>query len=418
LIIGACSATESSEINDDTNNTTSVGGAGQGGNGQGLGDGGTILSGPGSGGNTATPCDPQVPDFDQDGWTLAEGDCNDCDANVNPSAVEVPTDPMDPMADMVDENCDGEVDEPFVACDDNIVYTDTDPNAAARAIEICEVATPNDKNYGLLQAFWAHANGTQAAPAQLPQFGLQGSFGSNVQTQEGAAMLVMSSGFARLPGQPGAATNNSASAQGFNSQTPPPMFPQDVPGCTGSMTIYDDIALQLRLRAPSNATGFKFRFKFYSFEFAEYVCTSYNDQFIALVDPPPQGSVNGNVTFDSMANPVSVNIAYFDVCDPVANNDFAMWCSGTCPPMPNPYCPLGPGELLGTGFDTGFGGNEDAGATSWLQTTAPIAGGEEFNIRFAIWDTGDNAYDSSVLVDSFGWVATPGTTVVTLPPPD
>jgi hypothetical protein len=215
------------------------------------------------------------------------------------------------------------------------------------------------------------------------------------------------------------ATTYSESAQGYVMGTPPTGFPQGVPNCMGGTDIYDDVGLELQLRAPTNATGFKYRFKFYSFEFAEYVCTTFNDQYIALVNPPPMGSQNGNISFDSAGNPVSVNIAFFDVCDPVANNDFAAFCFSGCPPMPSPYCPSGPGELLGNGFDDAFGSTfEDAGATTWLETTAPIKGGDEFTIRFAIWDTGDTAYDSSVLLDGFEWLATPGTTLVTQPPPE
>ena len=130
--------------------------------------------------------------------------------------------------------------------------------------------------------------------------------------------------------------------------------------------------------------GYRFKFRFYSFEYPEWVCTSYNDQFIALVDPAPLGSINGNISFDSLTNPVSVNIAYFEVC------------SG---------CPMGTADLAGTGFDVW----DDAGATGWLMSTAPIAGGEEFTIRFTIWDTGDAAWDSTVLIDEFEWIATGGT---------
>ena len=93
-------------------------------------------------------------------------------------------------------------------------------------------------------------------------------------------------------------------------------------------------------KAPTNATGYSFEFNFYSFEYPEFVCASFNDQFIALVQPPPMGSVNGNICFDSQSNPVSVNIAFFDVCL---------------------GCPLGETELIGTGFDTW----DDAGATSY-----------------------------------------------------
>jgi len=102
-----------------------------------------------------------------------------------------------------------------------------------------------------------------------------------------------------------------------------------------------------------------------------------------FVAPAPDlAGVNGNVAFDSMANPVSVNIAFFDVCE---------------------GCPAGTQDLEGTGFDIW----DDAGATTWLRTQAPVEGGQEFTIRFAIWDTGDSALDSTVLIDNFQWIAEP-----------
>ena len=45
-------------------------------------------------------------------------------------------------------------------------------------------------------------------------------------------------------------------------------------------------------------------------------------------------------------------------------------------------------------------------------TTAPIGPFEQFTVRFAIWDTGDAAWDSTVLVDGFQWTATGGTVQV------
>jgi hypothetical protein len=373
----------------------------------------------GSGGSTGECNSAPGVDSDADGYASPE-DCNDCDVNVNPGAVEVPTDPMDPDAEMSDENCDGSVDEAIQPCDMGLIYTDTAALNAAKAMEICTQATPGGNDYGVLQANWVRANGTPAAPASQLAFGIQQNFGTNVPTQRGENMLMLSSGHARLPGQTDAAINHVATTTGYTTTSPAPMnFPQNVPGCAGDTLIYDDVGLELLLRSPTNATGFKFLFKFYSFEFAEYVCTNFNDQFIALVNPAPTGSINGNVSFDSQGNPVSVNIAFFDVCDPNTNNDFAMWCGMGCPPMPNPYCPSGPAELAGSGFDNCFGSlAEDAGGTSWLQTTSPVGPGDEFTIRFAIWDTGDNAYDSTVLVDGFEWVASPGTTVITEPPPE
>jgi hypothetical protein len=88
---------------------------------------------------------------------------------------------------------------------------------------------------------------------------------------------------------------------------------------------------------------------------------------------------------------VSVNVAFFDVCQ---------------------GCPAGTNELMGTGFAVSEGG------TSWLETTAPIAGGDTFTIRYAIWDTGDTAYDSTTLIDNFKWIANGGTVSVGTNPAD
>jgi hypothetical protein len=330
-------------------------------------------------------------DLDGDTWTINQGDCNDCDKFTNPGAIEVPTDPMDPMAMPADENCDGTTDEAIPTCDAGIVIEDLNPANGAKAIDLCTTATFMDKNYGVLSASYVRANGVPAAAAN--NVGIITSFGPNVPARNGDRMLGISSGYARTPTDPNNCGSHICSIYGPG--TPPPNFPANVPGCPGSPNINDDVALEVQLRAPTNATGYSFEFTFYSFEYPEWVCTSYNDQFIALVSPPPMGSIDGNICFDSMTNPVSVNIAFFQVC------------SG---------CPLGTTELQGTGFDLW----NDAGATSWLLTTAPVTGGELLSIRFAIWDTGDSAWDSTALIDNFKWIATPGTPVVvgTIPVPE
>ena len=325
-------------------------------------------------------------DGDGDGFTKADGDCNDCDANVNPGAIEVidmEPDEMGVIPEPADEDCDGMVDNVEPSCDGAIAIDEADPITAAGAMGLCHVAE-DANDYGIVSANWVRADGTVYAPVQ-PNYGAQMNFGPNVAPLEGLQMLVLSSGHARLPGQVGSC--NSLTCYTSGAGTAPAGFPQDVPGCAGSSSINDDIALEVTLRAPTNATGYSFNFSFYSFEYPEWVCTSFNDQFIALVDPPPEGAINGNISFDAMTNPVSVNIAFFDVC------------AG---------CPLGTGELSGTGFDTW----NDAGATSWLVTTAPVTGGQEVTIRFAIWDTGDAAYDSTVLIDNFQWIADGGTVSV------
>jgi hypothetical protein len=378
-IVAACSIQSGSNLDDDSSSGASSAG--------GSGDGGVNFSGPSSGSGqncTATGDD----DFDGDGYTISDGDCNDCDPNMSPGAVEV----TNPDGVAADENCDGQTDEPPIVCDQNLALDDADPMSGAAAMDLCE--TVQTHGFGVVSAAYVRANGTPAAAGQ--HVGIQPAFGPSVSPRRGSAMLALSSGNARVPGQAGECGDVSCGTLGAGQA--PPNFPQDTPGCIGDTEINDDIALEVVLKAPTNATGMSFEFSFYSHEYPEWICTSFNDQFIALVEPAPMGSIDGNVSFDAATNPVSVNIALFDVCQ---------------------GCSLGTSELTGTGFDTwGFDGLADAGATSWLQTTAPVTAGQEFNIRFAIWDTGDTAYDSTVIVDNFQWIADGGVTVETAPVPN
>lgn len=364
-----------------------VGGFGQGGGFGGFGQGG------GSTGECVSGADE---DKDQDGFSVNQGDCNDCDPNVSPGSIEVQITEPDMngvVPEPADEDCNGVVDDVAGPCDTGLSLTSTDPMDGARAIDLCQTATAADKKWGVLSAAYVRANGAASPAPNSLQFGLMDNFGPNVNVQKGAKMLALSSGYARIPGQSGACNDYSCSNN--SDGTPAPAgFPQDVAGCPGDTEINDDVALEVTLRAPKNATGYSFNFKFYSFEYPEWVCTSYNDQYISLVNPAPPGSISGNVSFDSVNNPVSVNVAFFDVC------------SG---------CAAGTAQLLGTGFDSW----DDAGATTWLKTQVPVTGGAEFSIRFAIWDTGDDAWDSTALVDNFEWIANGGTVSIgTEPIPD
>ncbi len=422
LIAAACGASndDGGTFDEGDESSTTVSSANVGGSTADSGVGGfdpSTVSGAGgstgSGSNCSTPGDV---DDDGDGFTENQGDCNDCDANVNPGAVEVViTDPDENgvVPEPADEDCDGTVDNPIPSCDSGLAVGDTDPYHAAGAIGLCQQATANDSKWGVLDAKWVRANGS--GTANTSSYGIIDNFGPNVNPQEGASMVIVSSGYGRRPSDSGACGSQSCTTSGAG--TPPVGFPQGVPNCLGGSNINDDVGLDLQLRTPKNATGYKFSFKFHSFEFPEWVCTTYNDQFIALVTPSPAGSINGNISFDSAGNPVSVNVAFFDVCDPSGGGQWAALCFSGCPPQPNPYCPSGAAELAGTGFDT-WASAGDAGGTSWLQTQAPVTGGDVINIRFAIWDTGDTALDSTAVIDGFEWLANGGTVVVGTDPVD
>src|SRR5213593_1040138 len=82
-----------------------------------IGGGGTgVISVPDAGGE----------DQDKDGYTRADGDCNDLDPNTNPGAFDVP-------GNMIDEDCRGTPDDEPSACDDGLPV-DGDAVAAAKAI--------------------------------------------------------------------------------------------------------------------------------------------------------------------------------------------------------------------------------------------------------------------------------------------
>src|SRR5207244_3049543 len=88
------------------------------------------------------------------------------------------------------------------------------------------------------------------------------------------------------------------------------------------------------------------------------------------------------ISFDANNNPVSVNNAFFQVCQ---------------------GCSAGTTELVGTGMGGNNGALNDGGGTLWLTTTSPIQPGEDMTIEFMVWDTGDHQYDSAVLLDNFQW---------------
>jgi Putative metal-binding motif len=334
-------------------------------------------AGGGSGG-CANP-DPDI-DYDGDGFTARQGDCDECAAGINPGAYDVP-------GDGVDQDCSGKADDEPTGCDASITsIDDSDPVDAAHAIGLCRMA--QGKSWGLVSAEYVKADGS--TPMAAASHGILSDFGPNVSVREGTKLLALSSGTARRPTDPG--YQDPSGADMGTTSLMPTGFPTPTPFCPSTPntdnTANDPAALEVVVRVPTNVQSFSVDYDFYSYEFPDYVCTQYADNFALLQTPAPGVTVGGSITFDNDKDAISVNNGLVSVCT-------AQTAGG------QPFaCPLGQAQLSGTGF-------EGHAATGWLTTRSPVQPGSEVTLRFAIWDAGDHILDSTVLVDNFRWSADP-----------
>lgn len=251
---------------------------------------------------------------------------------------------------------------------------------AAKAMDVCKTAA-SAQDWGLIAATLIRAN-DQVIPPSV-QFGIMQTFGTNNLPQRGERLLVLSTGSARTPTQSGYC---GTSCMITGNGVPPSGFPANVPGCTPATSIYDDVGLKLELRVPSGATGFSVDHKLFTFDHPTMACTAFNDQFVMLVDPAPTGALNGNVAFDGNNVPLGAN------------------CEFIIPGAPQTH-------FEGTGFGPT---SSEAGVTGWLRTSVPVSGGSEITVRLILYDVGDQALNTTVLLDNFRWLsgsATLGTVV-------
>ncbi|MEB2322441.1 MAG: choice-of-anchor L domain-containing protein [Sorangiineae bacterium] len=294
----------------------------------------------------------------------------------------------------LDEDCSGVADDAPASCvapTVDIAYND--PKTAAKAIELC--AESDGASPGVVSARYVKADGSSGMAAI--GHGLLDHFGDVIVPRRGPRLLALSSGTARSPGDPGYQATGSAE---HNTRSAPPPLGVSRPFCGDSTTapsaVYDSVGLEIVLRVPSNAHGFSFDFDFFSFEFPSFVCSTFNDRFVALVSPEATGATEANVVFDSRNNQLSVNNDLIETCTPQTIEGRAFACA------------RGPSELAGTGFDgVGVEATEAVphASSGWLTTSVPATPGELVTLRFALWDEGDANFDSTVLLDNFTWLA-------------
>lgn len=329
-------------------------------------------------------------DFDGDGYTILQGDCDDCNPHINPGAYDY-------LGDGLDNDCNGTIDDGPHLCDQGLAMKSSESVDGARAIGLCRStslgAEGKDKTWGVIRTRYVKADGTEGMNPL--SHGLLANFGPETPP-EGVTMLALSTGTARAPNHPDYSSNDGANMG--TTSNPPPGYPKPIASCPGVIlgSCNDPAAFEIDLRVPTNAHSFSFKFNFYSSEFPVYVCSQYNDIFVTMMAPIPSGIPDGNICFGPNLDPISPNTTLLQVCK-------AQTAGG------NQYdCPLGPAGLEGTGF-------EGKGATGWLQTTAPVDPGSIINLRFTIWDSGDAILDSLVLIDDFQWSIELVPKVVTTP---
>jgi hypothetical protein len=323
-----------------------------------------------------------------------------------------------------DDDGDGKVDN-TPTCDGTLMLTGT-AHDFANAIGLCQDVA--GQKWGIVSATYTKGFGGGGAPND-GQHGILPHFGTAIMPREGSMLGVLSSGYAREWDNT-SGTGSGSCPDPFQSpsgapcfkgtQTPmsglgaaPPGYPKAAAACPSqkTATIWDTISVTLQIKTPANAQGLQFDFDFYSGEWPEYVCTRYNDSFVAWLQSAAFTGTNGdlNISYDSKNDPVSVNNAFFETC--TMNASTGCCATQTTTACGNPTgtaaCTSGPGGLAGTGFeDDGTycgGASTGGGATGWLTTKAPVKPGEVITVQFIIWDTGDANYDSSVLVDHFTW---------------
>ena len=329
-------------------------------------------------------------DFDGDGI----GACDDCC-----ETTDTCPEPFDAWnADDPAQACKYE--EINYECDSEISANSTNPEDYAKAIGICQKTTENSDKWGLISAQILTPTGN-SANVHAGSNGLLSKLGDVIKPKEGGFMLGLSSGLVTDPftryssGPISGAPGDWVAANGGH-------FPSAA-SCSTSGTdggVYDAVMLQLKIKTPKTAKSFSFNIYFLTDEYPTWICTQFNDFFVALLDssytssdPDLRNPLDKNLAMDASGNPVGVNLApsgLFTVCkqqNTVTNKDGIAFDATSC---------TGTDDLKNTGF-------ADRGGTGWLTTRGNIVGGEIITLRLAIWDLNDHQLDSLVLIDNFRW---------------
>ncbi|MBT6177315.1 MAG: hypothetical protein HOI23_08695 [Deltaproteobacteria bacterium] len=370
----------------------------------------------------------ETQDVDGDGWSVCDGDCCDDPAThcalapalVNPGAFDV-------AGNGLDDDCDGTTDNEVASdCSSMMITEAVTGEDLMMAMDLCQFTEGHPDIWGVMDVELTQASG-EGSPLDYQSGVLEGLGEGRMPPMSHTTLAVLSSGDARGVGDPGYTSNMS---DGDSQDLGPAGYLEahnyaleTTDACPVSQsTFHDTVQLSARIRVPTNAQGIKFQFRFFTYEFPLYLCTQFNDFFLALLSSEhPAIPDDKNISFDAAGNPVSVNNAFFTTCNALTCGD-PMTSYLLAPDLDQDGC----ADSLSCNMETNqcetalgacpdgsqdlqaFTENiSDAGATGWLTTTAPVVPGEEITLSFHIWDTGDSAYDSLVVIDNFQWLLEP-----------
>jgi hypothetical protein len=393
-------------------------------------------AGAGSEGGAHTDAGPGSPDAAADGPTFCmnddcdgdgyspPADCNDEDPLINPEAYDF-------LADNVDNDCDGKVDDPVLTCETIPSSPPGTPTDFARAADLC--AQNSQTHAGtvfdpLVRAEWGQVQGL--GPGQTLwtsmtkptiQTAIASSLGSNTARQ-GKTMVGLANGPWAAADPRDSAALDPSGFQLSDACSDIPLMGTDCASLTngsasGGVNVQDWAELALTVHVPSNVKSVVFDFAFWSSEFSQWWDSAANDAFFVLVTS--KELAGQNVARDSHGLAVTVNSGYFQLCP--APPGPAMLAEPTaienCVGVGGDPSQMIFGSLAGSGYDGAAKSTNDTvaamngdlfiygGGSGWLTTKFAVTPGEQIQMRVIIADTFDGLKDSAVLFDNMRWEA-------------
>ncbi len=154
---------------------------------------------------------------------------------------------------------------------------------------------------------------------------------------------------------------------------------------TAGTGAYDYVELRMTAEVPPGFDALRYQFAFFSSEYPLWFDheSPWNDMYVAWLESE---AWTGNISFDEMGNPISINGVFLDFRDAPA--------AGCDEPCEAP-------ELAGFAMEGHAG-------TRWLETVAPVVGGETIELVFAVFDLSDGSFDSAVVLDDWDWTCSGG----------